>query len=130
MSVSGLLAAKKLSLELTLKNKKGERGILVVHEAEIEGVDGMENIEDVDEVENLVNKLSKVSLEPSFLDYMRGGCEINLCVAIDFTGSNGDPRDPRSLHHISDTIRNDYEKAIGAIGGVLSEFDTDKQFPG
>lgn len=28
----------------------------------------------------------------SFIDYIRGGCEISLHVAIDFTGSNGDPR--------------------------------------
>lgn len=30
----------------------------------------------------------------SFLDYVFGGCEISLAIAIDFTLSNGDPRDP------------------------------------
>lgn len=29
-----------------------------------------------------------------------GGTEINLMVAIDFTGSNGKPTDPNSLHAI------------------------------
>jgi hypothetical protein len=29
---------------------------------------------------------------PSFLDFITGGCELNFMVAIDFTGSNGDPK--------------------------------------
>jgi hypothetical protein len=32
-----------------------------------------------------------------------GGCEISLVVAIDFTGSNGDPDMPNSLHYMSAT---------------------------
>lgn len=36
----------------------------------------------------------------SFLDYIMGGTEINLMVAIDFTGSNGAPTDPKSLHYV------------------------------
>jgi len=30
----------------------------------------------------------------TFLDYVFGGCDISLAVAIDFTLSNGDPNDP------------------------------------
>ena len=37
---------------------------------------------------------------PSFLDYIFGGCEIQLIIAIDFTGSNGDPRNPTSHHYL------------------------------
>lgn len=36
---------------------------------------------------------------PSFLDYVRGGCEISVMVAIDFTASNGAPSLPTSLHY-------------------------------
>ena len=36
----------------------------------------------------------------SFLDFIFGGCEIGLQVAIDFTLSNGDPSKPTSLHHL------------------------------
>ena len=52
-------------------------------------------------------------------------------MAIDFTGSNGDPRKPGTLHHISRDGRslNGYEKAITAVGGILSKYDTDQQFP-
>jgi hypothetical protein len=35
----------------------------------------------------------------NFLEYVFGGCEINLNVAIDFTLSNGDPRENDSLHN-------------------------------
>jgi len=56
---------------------------------------------------------------------------MQLCVAIDFTGSNGDPRKPGTLHYLSPDGRtmNDYEKAISSIGGILADFDTDKKFP-
>ena len=68
---------------------------------------------------------------PTFLDYINGGCEMQLCIAIDFTGSNGDPRKPGTLHYLSPDGRsmNDYERAISAIGGILSDYDTDKKFP-
>ncbi len=34
------------------------------------------------------------------MDYLRGGEQINLMVAVDFTGSNGNPKDPDSLHYL------------------------------
>lgn len=37
----------------------------------------------------------------SFLDYIFGGCEIDLQVAIDFTASNGEITKPSSLHYMS-----------------------------
>jgi hypothetical protein len=66
---------------------------------------------------------------PSFIDYVTGGCEISLIVAIDFTGSNGDPRVPGTLHYHAVGIKNDYEKAILAVGNILSKFDSDQKFP-
>jgi len=62
-----------------------------------------------------------------FLEYISGGCEINATVAIDFTGSNGDPRKPGTLHSLHEL--NDYQKAINAILTVLEKYDTDKQYP-
>jgi len=50
------------------------------------------------------------------LDYIAGGTEINLIVAIDFTGSNGDPRTPKSLHYINGRRENDYQRAIRSVG--------------
>lgn len=49
----------------------------------------------------------KLERQHSFLEYVFGGCEVDLTMAIDFTLSNGDPRDPSSLHN-SDPRRNQY----------------------
>ena len=47
---------------------------------------------------------------PSFVDYLRSGWQISLSVAIDFTGSNGHPSQPSSLHYLGPN--NQYEAAI------------------
>ncbi|CAJ0873784.1 17027_t:CDS:10 [Entrophospora sp. SA101] len=60
---------------------------------------------------------------PSFLDYIAGGTEINLMVAIDFTGSNGDPRNQKSLHYSGGRGENDYQRAI------RKAYDYDRLFP-
>mmetsp|Transcript_28114 Transcript_28114/g.24848 ORF Transcript_28114/g.24848 Transcript_28114/m.24848 type:complete len:96 (+) Transcript_28114:781-1068(+) len=46
-------------------------------------------------------KKCDVIAKPGFLEYIRGGIELNAVVAVDLTGSNGDPRSPDSLHSIS-----------------------------
>jgi len=65
----------------------------------------------------------------SFLEYLRGGMEMNFVVAIDFTGSNGDPRLPSSLHYIHPNNPNQYSQAIRAVGNIIQDYDTDKMFP-
>jgi hypothetical protein len=65
---------------------------------------------------------------PTFLDYIRAGCQMQLTVAIDFTQSNGDPALPSSLHFRS-TQMNAYQHAIHAVGNILQEYDSDKKFP-
>jgi hypothetical protein len=72
---------------------------------------------------------SKVAKVHSFLDYISAGCEINLMVAIDFTGSNGDPVDPKSLHYIHPKTLNDYELAIKNVGDILAKYDSDQLYP-
>lgn len=44
-------------------------------------------------------------------------------VAIDFTGSNGDPRSPQSLHYISPQGVNEYLTAIWSVGNVIQDYD-------
>jgi len=48
---------------------------------------------------------------------------------VDFTASNGDPRDPRSLHYASPSCPTQYEMAIRAVGNVIQDYDSDKLFP-
>lgn len=64
---------------------------------------------------------------PAFRDYTE--LNIDLCVAIDFTSSNGDPRLPGSLHYSRDGMLNDYEESILAIGSVIEKYSQTKMFP-
>ena len=54
----------------------------------------------------------------TFLEYIFGGCEIQLSIAIDFTLSNGHPSDRDSLHFL-DYKRNEYLNAIKSVGNIL-----------
>ncbi|KAM9782612.1 copine-4 [Neosynchiropus ocellatus] len=65
----------------------------------------------------------------SFLDYIMGGCQIQFTVAIDFTASNGDPRNSCSLHYIHPFRPNEYLKALVAVGEICQDYDSDKMFP-
>ncbi|KAG8508138.1 Copine-7, partial [Galemys pyrenaicus] len=73
----------------------------------------------------------------SFLDYIMGGCQIHFTVreppsppgsAIDFTASNGDPRNSCSLHYISPFQPHKYLRALVAVGEVCQDYDSDKRF--
>lgn len=75
--------------------------------------------------------LVKPFVQPNvtFLDYVLGGCEINVHIAIDFTGSNGDPKERNSLHYMGNNFKNQYTDAIKSVLNVLKDYDSDQQFP-
>ncbi len=132
-SVNGLKAAAHNRESFKLKLGGKDSGVIQILKAEVSGV------------EAVTNQLKKTSISsaappsmrnsPSsagkdmFLEYVEGGCELNVAVAIDFTGSNGDPRKPGTLHYLNSGQRNDYEKAISSILSILGKYDTDKRYP-
>ncbi|ELR13131.1 copine, putative [Acanthamoeba castellanii str. Neff] len=66
----------------------------------------------------------------SFLEYVAGGCQLRLAIAIDFTASNGDPTSARSLHYRDPSGQpNEYMKAIMAVGEILASYDQTSRFP-
>jgi hypothetical protein len=84
-----------------------------------------------------------IERESGFVDYIAGGCQISLTVAIDFTSSNGDVKKLSSLHHNNPGISagtpqdswvfahfrspeqpNEYLRAIESIGQVLAPYDS------
>ncbi|XP_054924438.1 copine-8-like isoform X1 [Dermacentor andersoni] len=67
--------------------------------------------------------------QATFLDYIQGGLQMHFTVAVDFTASNGDPRDPASLHFLDPVRPNAYAMAIRAVGEVIQDYDSDKMFP-
>jgi hypothetical protein len=75
----------------------------------------------------LVVDAFEVKERPTFIDYLRGGWQVGLTVAVDYTASNGEPRDPSSLHYMGPN--NQYEKALFNVGMVVEPYDNDKMFP-
>ena len=79
------------------------------------------------------NPLLEISSSASkFSDYVNAGLDIDLCVAIDFTSSNGDPKKPGTLHYSRDFSRdgmsNDYTNAIESIVGEVEKYSKTKEF--
>lgn len=92
-------------VSFTLKSNKGKSaGTIAVPKCEVERVFG-------------------------FLDYISRGCEISLVTAIDWTGSNGDPRTPKSLHYRNPHAMNPYQQVIHSVGNILGYYDRDQLFP-
>lgn len=54
----------------------------------------------------------------NFLDYIYGGCEIKLSVAIDFSKSNGE-KSAASCLHSSNEDQNTYLKAIKSAVTIM-----------
>uniref|UniRef100_A0A667WU59 Copine Vb n=1 Tax=Myripristis murdjan TaxID=586833 RepID=A0A667WU59_9TELE len=70
-----------------------------------------------------------VESECTFLDYIKGGTQINFTVAIDFTASNGNPSQSTSLHYMNPYQLNAYAMALKAVGEIIQDYDSDKMFP-
>lgn len=89
----------------------------------------------IGECETTVTKMSEandvveITRNYSFLDYILGGCQLMFTVGIDFTASNGNPRDAISLHYINSMESNEYLAAIWAVGQIIQDYDSDKMFP-
>lgn len=103
-TVNALVDSVKNNRPMTLMKKNKATGKIEIQKAEVSTMQ--------QQVTQGIQKLS-VSSTPApayvpgappstsgsaFVDYMAGGCELNVVVAIDFTGSNGDPRKPGRLH--------------------------------
>ena len=78
-------------------------------------------------VGNVIVHAAKVFEKPTFEAYVEGGLEIHLAAAIDFTGSNGSPESPTSLHYVAPGGASPYQQAMGAVAAVLAPFDHDQK---
>lgn len=78
-------------------------------------------------------RLANVSVTPmpTFVQYLQNASlSMRFIIAIDFTGSNGDPRTPQSLHSMADPVNrpNEYVRALTSVGSVLASYDPTQQF--
>lgn len=75
----------------------------------------------------------KEVVQPSFIDYIKGGmCDFGLVCAIDFTSSNGNPRQPGTRHFNTAYLNapappNEYEAAMRAVGNMLASYSSDSR---
>lgn len=75
-----------------------------------------------------INKVFLTKLY-SFLEYIAGGCQISLMIAVDFTGSNGHPQSTTSLHYLNPNGYNHYQAALHSVAEILLYYDSDKMVP-
>lgn len=125
-TVNGLVEGAANEEQFTLTQGGDDVGSLVATQAEVTGHPSTIAAEAEEKEE------APPAPEPNFVDYISGGCELNVMVAIDFTGSNGDPRKPGTLHYMhrdDPDAKNDYEKAIHSIVRILSKYDKDQMYP-
>eukprot|EP00283_Hemiselmis_rufescens_P009182 CAMPEP_0173421716 /NCGR_PEP_ID=MMETSP1357-20121228/2720_1 /TAXON_ID=77926 /ORGANISM="Hemiselmis rufescens, Strain PCC563" /LENGTH=570 /DNA_ID=CAMNT_0014384659 /DNA_START=97 /DNA_END=1806 /DNA_ORIENTATION=- len=76
----------------------------------------------------VIVQFCEVVHQPTFFEYVSGGCEINVMVAIDFTASNKPVKDPNSLHYMNPNGWNQYQQAIMSVGEILDKYNQDQQF--
>lgn len=134
-SVNELVRAAKNSTCLHLLKNSKQTGTIHVIKAETAGINMSAVTQQMAASSISEQKGGSVAAMPvsigphHFVDYLAGGLNLNVVVAIDFTGSNGNPRQPGTLHYIDDNSMNDYEKAISSIVGILAKYDSDQKFP-
>jgi hypothetical protein len=59
---------------------------------------------------------------PSMMQYLSGGCSLDLMVGIDCTVANGDNSSDKSLHYCASHWLNDYQAGIQKLGLILENF--------
>mmetsp|Transcript_8489 Transcript_8489/g.13088 ORF Transcript_8489/g.13088 Transcript_8489/m.13088 type:complete len:539 (-) Transcript_8489:113-1729(-) len=145
-SVNGMINQRKTGASFELKKKGKSFGTINVISAKVEGETvKASSTRSTDKVPDVPPAIAPVPVpiptappasviaspsRPSFLDYLSGGLELQLSVAIDFTGSNGDPRKPGTLHYINrhNGQLNSYEKALSSVGSIIARYDHDQRF--
>jgi hypothetical protein len=78
---------------------------------------------------NIHVKLCKIAKAITFSDLLSLGWQVNMVAAVDFTASNGDPKDQRSLHYYNPQQPNEYVRAMLSVGEILMDYDSDKNIP-
>lgn len=65
----------------------------------------------------------------TFMEYLAGGMDMQLLVAVDFTGSNGHPMDQGTLHYRGADGLSPYLRALYSVGNILQSYDSDGMIP-
>jgi len=118
--------SKLLRIELYEYSSKGDHKLAEFKDFQFSNI--LDGFKWQSKVGLIIFKDVSIEQRASFLEYLFGGCQISLAIAIDFTASNGDPDMANSLHS-TDPAKNCYMQAIRSIGDILQEYDSDKNIP-
>ena len=118
--VDVMISQLKADSKADSKDKSGN--LLGIVEAKYELLDKSQNPVGVVTLKN------RIHTTYDFLDYLRGGLQLDFYLALDFTSSNGIPTSETSLHRISeDGADNDYQKALKQIGEIIHSYSISKR---
>ena len=106
--------------QFDIQYSKKCRGV-IINKSEIKLVEKKINVND--------KSTDTTRFKYTFIDYLKSGVQINLAIAIDYTGSNGSPTYSSSLHYIKEGYKNDYQRVIEKCGNVVGKYDYDQMFP-
>jgi hypothetical protein len=109
--------------------KKGVIGQIQCSLQQIKNNVGFFHLNSKGKYDGSLNIMFDVFQVTKFLDYLEQGLQISLLVGIDYTGSNGDPKHPNSLHYFFGPEPNQYQQAIQSCGGIVAYYDYDGLFP-
>ena len=113
--------------EISFYNEELEEKTIIIKTADLKN--GL--IEDLyfSNIDNLKIKIFSEETESnSFLKLLKEGPNLDLSIAIDFTGSNGDPIYENSLHYISNGFINNYEKAMRESIKIISMYNKGNKY--
>ena len=113
--------------EISFYNEELEEKTIIIKTADLKN--GL--IEDLyfSNIDNLKIKIFSEETESnSFLKLLKEGLNLDLSIAIDFTGSNGDPIYENSLHYISNGFINNYEKAMRESIKIISMYNKGNKY--
>lgn len=99
--IAGLLTVARATVEGSLEISERSRRFLAAAVDDANNVDGRACplLEEDSRTNADVATATRASLpQPKFSDYVAAGLDLDFCVAVDFTSSNGDPRIPGTQH--------------------------------
>mmetsp|Transcript_1241 Transcript_1241/g.1719 ORF Transcript_1241/g.1719 Transcript_1241/m.1719 type:complete len:811 (-) Transcript_1241:106-2538(-) len=65
--------------------------------------------------------------QPTMIEYLKGGCQLKLHVAVDFGSTTESPNRAEDLHSLGQR-ENEYMMAIESIGSILANYSSSGQF--
>mmetsp|Transcript_28363 Transcript_28363/g.43495 ORF Transcript_28363/g.43495 Transcript_28363/m.43495 type:complete len:825 (+) Transcript_28363:303-2777(+) len=65
--------------------------------------------------------------QPTMIEYLKGGCQLKLHVAVDFGSTSDSPNRAEDLHSLAQR-ENEYMMAIDSIGSILADYSSSGQF--